>query len=70
MGISISTAWISTWRDAQRNAQATGDPEDQAIADWLKSEYVDKGFLGEKSKRGFYTYPNPTFSRPGFLTGD
>jgi 3-hydroxybutyryl-CoA dehydrogenase len=60
----------STWRDAQRNAQATGDPEDQAIADWLKSEYVDKGFLGEKSKRGFYTYPNPTFSRPGFLTGD
>jgi 3-hydroxybutyryl-CoA dehydrogenase len=60
----------SVWRDLQRKAQSSGDPEDQAIADWLKKEFVDKGLLGEKIGRGFYTYPNPAFSRPGFLTGD
>jgi 3-hydroxybutyryl-CoA dehydrogenase len=33
-------------------------------------EYVDKGYLGTKSGRGFYTYPNPAYQRPGFLTGE
>jgi len=30
-------------------------------------EYIDKGFLGAKTGKGFYTYPNPEFSKPGFL---
>jgi 3-hydroxybutyryl-CoA dehydrogenase len=30
--------------------------------------WTDKGFLGAKTNRGFYTYPNPAYSQPGFLT--
>ena len=30
-------------------------------------EYVDKGQLGQKSKEGFYSYPNPTFQEPDFI---
>ncbi len=58
------------WQIAQTNARISGDPEAQANADWFKKEYIDKGWLGVKSGRGFYTYPDPAFSRPGFLTGE
>lgn len=57
------------WQHAQNKA-ATGNPDDQAIADWLKRDYLDKGWLGVKSGRGFYTYPNPAYAQPGFLTGE
>ena len=36
-------------------------------ADFVKP-YVDRGWLGMKSGRGFYTYPNPAFQQPGFVT--
>lgn len=39
----------------------------QTNADFLK-EYVDKGWLGVKSGRGFYIYPDPAYKQPGFLT--
>jgi 3-hydroxybutyryl-CoA dehydrogenase len=35
----------------------------------LKKEYVDKGWLGVKTGRGFYTYPNPAYQDPDFLKG-
>jgi 3-hydroxybutyryl-CoA dehydrogenase len=31
--------------------------------------YIDKGYLGLKTGRGFYTYPDPAYARPGFLEG-
>jgi 3-hydroxybutyryl-CoA dehydrogenase len=40
-------------------AKLSGDPQTQARADFLKG-YVDKGWLGVKSGRGFYTYTKPT----------
>jgi 3-hydroxybutyryl-CoA dehydrogenase len=40
-------------------AKSSGDPQMQARADFLK-RYVDKGWLGVKSGRGFYNYTNPT----------
>jgi 3-hydroxybutyryl-CoA dehydrogenase len=55
------------WQHAQNKADATGDPEVRAMADWLKREYIDKGWLGVKSGRGFYTYPDPEFAQPDFL---
>jgi 3-hydroxybutyryl-CoA dehydrogenase len=32
-------------------------------------EYVDKGHLGKKTKKGFYDYPKPAFMQPEFLKG-
>jgi 3-hydroxybutyryl-CoA dehydrogenase len=55
---------------SQTKARLTGDPEIAAGAERLKREYVDKGWLGVKSGRGFYTYPNPAYARPGFLAGE
>lgn len=31
--------------------------------------YIKRGELGVKTGKGFYTYPNPAYQRPGFLTG-
>lgn len=32
-------------------------------------EFVKQGFLGEKSGKGFYSYPNPSYQNPLFLRG-
>ncbi len=39
----------------------------QKNADFVKP-YVARDWLGRKSGRGFYTYPNPAFERPDFIT--
>jgi 3-hydroxyacyl-CoA dehydrogenase len=31
--------------------------------------YMERGELGMKTGKGFYTYPDPAFRQPGFLTG-
>lgn len=48
--------------------QQSGDPQDIKIVEFLK-KYVDSGNLGAKTGKGFYTYPDPAFSRPGFIEG-
>lgn len=48
-------------------AAATGDSEFKKLAQLLKTEYIDKGRLGKETGEGFYTYPNPSFAKPGFL---
>lgn len=58
------------WHIWQSIADMSGDPADQAIADHLKRDYVDKGLLGAKSGEGFFTYPDPAYERPGFLAGE
>ena len=32
------------------------DPEMKAFADKIKSDFIDKGYLGTSTGRGFYTY--------------
>jgi len=39
------------------------------VTDVLKP-YVERGELGVKTGKGIYTYPDPAFTQPGFLTGD
>jgi 3-hydroxybutyryl-CoA dehydrogenase len=51
-------------------AKVLQDPALQKRSDFIKKEYLDKGHLGVKSGRGFYTYPDPAFARPDFLTGE
>ncbi len=49
-------------------ARQLGDEQLKANASFLK-EYVDRGDLGVKSGRGFYSYPDPAYARPGFVEG-
>ncbi len=44
---------------------ASQDPTDRPPP--LLEAMVSKGELGEKAGRGFYTYPNPAYLRPGWL---
>jgi 3-hydroxyacyl-CoA dehydrogenase len=44
------------------------DPTDQSSA-VLQAKLTD-GNLGEKSGGGFYTHPDPEYTRAGWLTGD
>ena len=64
-GIGLKTVWDIT----QYWATTMGDPQLQVNANFLK-QYVDKNWLGVKTGRGFYTYPEPAYARSGFLTGE
>lgn len=57
----------TVWHVMQSNAKLTGDQGIQQFADEFKRQYIDTGRLGVKSGRGFYTYPDPEYLRPGFL---
>lgn len=63
--IGLSTVWTITdyW------AKKTGDPQAQGNADFLK-QYVDRGHLGFKTNRGFYSYPNPSYMEANFLSDE
>jgi 3-hydroxybutyryl-CoA dehydrogenase len=62
--VGLSTVWTITeyW------AKKAGDKQSQRNADFIK-QYVDKGDLGYKTNKGFYSYPNPAYASPDFLTG-
>ncbi len=60
--VGLDTVWTITDYWARR----LGDPQLHANAAFLK-EYVDRGALGVKSGRGFYTYPDPAYAQPGFI---
>jgi hypothetical protein len=45
------------------------DPQILKNAEFLKKEYLDKGWLGAKSGRGFYAYPDPEYLAPDFRRG-
>jgi 3-hydroxybutyryl-CoA dehydrogenase len=49
-------------------AGKNNDPQGLKNAEFLK-RYIDEGRLGQKSGQGFYTYPKPLFTRPGFIRG-
>ena len=63
--IGLKTVWTITdyW------ARKTKDTLAQANAALLK-QYVDRGELGAKTKKGFYSYPKPAYTQPGFLSGN
>ena len=60
--VGLDTVWTITdyW------ARQLGDQQLRANAAFLK-EYVDRGDLGVKSGRGFYGYPDPAYTQPGFI---
>lgn len=60
--IGLETVWKVTENMAKKN----NDPQLVKNAAFIKS-YVDKGMLGQKTAQGFYSYPNPSFKRNGFI---
>ena len=58
----------TVWHITEYWANVTQDPQTRKNADFLKQEYVDKGWLGVKSGRGFYTYPGPAYQARDFLS--
>ena len=61
--VGLDTAWQITEYWAR---ELPSDLQLRRNADFLKA-YVDRGELGVKSGKGFYSYPNPAFARPGFI---
>jgi 3-hydroxyacyl-CoA dehydrogenase len=45
-----------------------GDEQLKKNAAYLKANFVDKNRLGVKTGAGYYTYPNPAYKQPGFLS--
>ncbi|MFH1920891.1 MAG: 3-hydroxyacyl-CoA dehydrogenase family protein, partial [Planctomycetota bacterium] len=45
--------------------EESGDPSDAPPK--LLLDKIEKGELGVKTGKGFYTYPNPSYESPGFL---
>jgi 3-hydroxybutyryl-CoA dehydrogenase len=60
--VGLDTVWTITdyW------ARQLGDEQLRANAAFLK-QYVDRGDLGVKAGRGFYSYPSPAYAQPGFI---
>jgi len=67
-GIMDSIGLDTAWKVTDYWANKTKDPQSLANAAFLRL-YVDKGHLGVKSGKGFYTYPEPAFGKPGFIEG-
>ncbi len=68
MGMLDVVGLETVWHIVNHWANVLNDPESQANAAFLKT-YVDQGWLGVKTGRGFYSYPDPAYAQPGFLEG-
>lgn len=67
-GIMDSIGIDTAWRVTDNRAREKNDKQMAKNAGFLK-EYIDRGYLGQKAGRGFYSYPNPLFKEPGFISG-
>lgn len=45
----------------------TGDAQMRANADYIKTNFLDKGWLGQQTGKGYYEYPDPAYQRADFL---
>lgn len=63
--VGLDTVWHVTdyW------ANTLGDAQTLRNAEYLKREYLEHGWLGVKSGRGFYGYPRPAYQEPDFVLG-
>jgi 3-hydroxybutyryl-CoA dehydrogenase len=67
-GLMDSVGLDTVWHVVNFWAQNTGDEQKIKNANFVK-KYVDRGELGQKTRKGFYTYPNAAFTSPDFLKG-
>jgi len=67
-GMMDSVGLDTVWKITDYWARRSGDKQQLKNAGLLK-QYVEQGELGQKSGKGFYTYPQPSFIAPGFIGG-
>jgi 3-hydroxybutyryl-CoA dehydrogenase len=67
-GMMDSVGLDTVWHVTNFWAKNTGDAQKIKNAEFAK-KYVDRGELGQKTRKGFYTYPNPAFTSSDFLKG-
>ena len=67
-GIMDSIGLDTVWKVTDYWAKIVKDPQQIKNAAFMKA-YVDRGHLGDKAGRGFYTYPHPAFGAPDFVAG-
>jgi 3-hydroxybutyryl-CoA dehydrogenase len=67
-GLMDSVGLDTVWKITHYWAERLKNPQQLKNADFMK-QYVDRGELGTKTGKGFYTYPKPRFSDPDFITG-
>jgi 3-hydroxybutyryl-CoA dehydrogenase len=67
-GLMDSIGLQTVWKVNDFWARATKDPQKIRNTEFVK-KYVDQGFMGVKSKKGFYEYPNPKYQKPDFING-
>jgi 3-hydroxybutyryl-CoA dehydrogenase len=64
----MDRAGLDVMLDIERQWHAeSGEERDRPPK--VLEDLVAQGHLGQKTGRGFYTYPNPVFERPGWLLG-
>lgn len=68
-GMMDSVGLDTVWHITNYWATRLKDPQAMKNAAFMK-QYVDRGELGQKTGKGIYTYPNPEFTRPGFVKGE
>jgi 3-hydroxybutyryl-CoA dehydrogenase len=47
--------------------ETTTDTNGAESTDHLDEQFIQHGHLGVATGRGFYTYPDPAFTQPGFV---
>lgn len=67
-GLMDSVGLDTVWHVTNYWANTTGDAQKKKNADFVKA-YVDRGQLGQKTGKGFYSYPRAAFTAPDFLKG-
>jgi len=67
-GMMDSVGLDTVWKITDYWGRRSGNEQQQQNAAFLK-RYVERGELGQKSGKGFYCYPQPSFIEPGFVEG-
>jgi 3-hydroxybutyryl-CoA dehydrogenase len=65
-GIMDSIGIETVWKVTDYWANQLKDEQYAKNALFLK-QYVDEGLLGQKTGRGFYSYPDPVYRKPDFV---
>ncbi len=56
------------YRVAKLIGETTSNTQASESARYVDEQFIQKGHLGVATGQGFYSYPNPAFAQPGFMS--